>query len=106
MTDDRNRRNVADEIEGRVVVKRRVDCVCRGHRKQRIAVRPRIRDDFGTDVGAGARSNSSNNIRPRSHNICADFLSKTDTHFKYNAFSMLLVLNHLLRPKADLRRLE
>ena len=51
----RDRRDVADEIEIELVVKRRIDRVRRTDQEQRVAVRRRAHDRLGGDVAAGAR---------------------------------------------------
>src|SRR5947207_1582176 len=53
--DGRDRRDVAYEIEIEVVVKRRVPRVSRSNLQQRVAVRWRAHDRFGTKIAAGAR---------------------------------------------------
>src|SRR6516225_6603047 len=53
--DDRcDRRDVAEEIEIELVVKRRVDCARRAEEAQGIAVGSRAHDCFGADIAAGA----------------------------------------------------
>ena len=54
--DARDRRDVADEVEIKLVVKRRIDGVRRAHQEQRVAVRCRLHDRLGGDIGAGAGS--------------------------------------------------
>jgi hypothetical protein len=53
--DARDRRDVADEIETKVVVERRVERVNRRNLEQRIAVWGRTDDGFGGHIAAGAR---------------------------------------------------
>ena len=51
----RDRRDVADEIEIELVVKRRVDRVRGADQKKRVAVRGRPHDRLGGDIAAGSR---------------------------------------------------
>src|SRR5262244_604734 len=51
----RDRRDVADKIEAKVVVQCRVERVNRRNVEQRVAVRRRAHDCFGGDIAAGAR---------------------------------------------------
>jgi hypothetical protein len=53
--DARDRRDVADEIETKVVVECRVERVNRRNLEQRIAVWGRTDDGFGGHIAAGAR---------------------------------------------------
>src|SRR5215813_419997 len=53
--DTSDRRDVADEIEIELVVKRGVDRIYRTDRKQRIAIRRRTHDGFGGDIGGSPR---------------------------------------------------
>jgi hypothetical protein len=53
--DASNRRDVADEVEIELLVKRGVDRVGDCGQEQRIAVRGRIHDRLGADVAASAR---------------------------------------------------
>ena len=50
-----DRREVAREIEIQMLIKRGVDGIGRDGQQQRIAVRRRVRDDFGADIAGGAR---------------------------------------------------
>src|SRR5215207_1143840 len=49
-----HRRNVAQEIEIELVVKRRVDCISIGDKEKRIAVWSRIHDRLSANVAAAA----------------------------------------------------
>jgi hypothetical protein len=49
-----DRRNVADEIEVKLLIERRVDSVCRVGQKERIAVRRRTHDRLRADIGGSA----------------------------------------------------
>jgi hypothetical protein len=49
--DARNRRDVANEIE--LVVERSVDSAGRSHRDERVTIRRRTDDHFGSEIGAG-----------------------------------------------------
>src|SRR3954447_14230532 len=51
----RDRRDVANEIETEVVVKRRIDRVRRTDQEQRVTVRSCMYDRLGGDIAAGAR---------------------------------------------------
>ena len=51
----RDRRDVANEIEIELVVKRRIDRVRRTDQEERVAVRRRTHDRLGGDIAAGAR---------------------------------------------------
>jgi len=53
--DARHRRDVADEIEIQLIVKRRVDRCCRADLKERVAIRWRTHDRLGRDIAARAR---------------------------------------------------
>src|SRR5215472_17331419 len=44
-----------DEIEVELFVERRIHCVRRDDQEQRVAIRPRDDDNFGTDTAASAR---------------------------------------------------
>src|SRR5258708_407076 len=50
-----DRRDVAHEIEIELVVERRVDRVSRACQEQRVAVRRRLHDCLGGDIGGSAR---------------------------------------------------
>ena len=52
----RDRRDVVDEVEAKLLVERRVDEICRRDQEQRVAVGRRVHDHLGRDVGAGARA--------------------------------------------------
>jgi hypothetical protein len=52
-TNARDRRDVADDIETRIRVERRVDGIRRGNHEERVAVRRRSHDHFGGDIGVG-----------------------------------------------------
>jgi hypothetical protein len=54
--ESRDRRDVADEIEIEPIVERRVYCVRRIYKKERVAVRRRTHDRLGADIGASART--------------------------------------------------
>jgi len=47
---------VSDEIETELVVKRRIDRLCRTDQEQRIAVSRRAHCRFGADIAAGTRA--------------------------------------------------
>src|SRR5262245_13629261 len=49
-------RNVAEELEVELVVKRRVDRVRRAHQEKCVAVRSCVHDRLGADVGAATRA--------------------------------------------------
>src|SRR6476646_9475595 len=53
--DARNRRDVADEIEIEFVVKCRVDGAAWTDHEQRVAIRCRLHDSLGGNIGAGSR---------------------------------------------------
>ncbi|MFZ3351486.1 MAG: hypothetical protein WA268_11530 [Xanthobacteraceae bacterium] len=53
--DTRDGDNVANEIERKAGVERLVDRVCEQRKQQRVTVRRRLRDEFGTDIAASAR---------------------------------------------------
>ncbi len=53
--DARHRRGVADEVEIQMLIKRGIDRVRRHGQQQRVAIRRRLDDQLGADVGAGAR---------------------------------------------------
>src|SRR5438552_8737230 len=50
-----NRRDIADEIEIELVVKRCVDRICCGDHEERVAVRRRIYDRLGAEVAASTQ---------------------------------------------------
>ena len=51
-----DRRDVADVIERKVRVERRIEGIRRNGQKKQVAVRRRSYDQFGGDIAAGARS--------------------------------------------------
>jgi hypothetical protein len=53
--DASDRRDVANEIEIKLLIQRGVDRVTRSHREQRIAVGRRANDRLGGDIAAGTR---------------------------------------------------
>src|SRR5262245_60008748 len=51
----RDWRDVTEEMEIELLVKRRVDCVRRSGEKQRVAVGICVHDSLGADIGSGSR---------------------------------------------------
>jgi len=49
-----HRRDIADEVEGELVIERRIDGGVRTDHQERVAVRWRTHDRLGRDIGTGA----------------------------------------------------
>src|SRR5215831_6440723 len=73
-----NRHNIADEIEVELFVQCRVDYIRRSEQQERIAVRCRARDRFGSDIATGARAVLDDELlakafrQPFTHETCED----------------------------------
>src|ERR1700739_2072781 len=62
MVDPGYRSEVTDEVEIEFFVQSRIDRIGRQRKKKRVPVRQRLRDKFGTDNAAGARTIIDDNL--------------------------------------------
>src|SRR5664280_3853238 len=59
-----NRRNIADEVEAKVVVEGRVDRISHSHREERVAIGGRPNDRVGSNIAASPRSVVNDDLLP------------------------------------------